>query len=307
MNRRLFIEKSILGGVSLAFASEVFANHLPKSKPKVKWGIAIITWKDDIQGAFRDVSDLGIHGIQIRANVFERYKNQVDQLRTELKEKKLAAMVLSGGNVGPQDFSKPEKIAQFVEMAVFLKKIGGRFLQATTIGRDAYPPGKDTLKGLADSLNVIGAAVKKEGIQLLIHNHMHQLCQTPEELDQILSQTNPDNVGLLLDVAHFRQGGGNPSEAIIRYKNRLKLLHIKDLLSPKPGHQGKKDFNYQFMELGKGNQMDFPSIMESLKKARFKGWCMVELDAVPNPSDSPKKATETSLDYLREQFGYRFG
>jgi len=40
-----------------------------------------------------------------------------------------------------------------------------------------------------------------------INNHMHQLGETPEEVDVIVQAMNPKYIKLLLDVAHYHQGG----------------------------------------------------------------------------------------------------
>jgi inosose dehydratase len=78
------------------------------------------------------------------------------------------------------------------------------------------------------------------------------------------------------------------------------------LLSPKPGPSGNPSYNYQFVELGKGNKINLPSVFAALKTVKFKGWCMIELDSVPNPAMTPLQATQVSLDYLKKTFGYSF-
>jgi inosose dehydratase len=275
-------------------------------KPKVKWGIALITWGNEYEKGLQEIGDLGVEGVQIRKNVFEGYKNKPDSLKTKLKKLGIKALILSGGNVAPDPAKRKDQVAAFVEMARFVKAIGGKFLQATTRDRDAYPPGKDKLLQTAEALNEIGKAVEETGVKLLLHNHMHQLCETPQELDILMENTNPDVVGLLLDVAHYAQGGGNPAEAISKYKKRLNLLHIKDVLAPKPNHQGPMKYNYQFVELGQGNKMDWKNLFGALKEAKFKGWCIIELDAVPNPASNPKEASQKSLEFLKKEFGYSF-
>lgn len=306
MIRRDFLVKSALGGLGLTALPKLVLGEEAGLYPKVKWGIAIITWNDGYLTAFEEISKLGIKGIQIRGNVFESYKAKPAELVQILDKYNLKAPILSGGNVPFNGSEDQSVIDKFMAMATFVKQIGGKYLQATTASRDAYPPGADKLKKLAKSLNVIGEAVKAKGIRLLLHNHMHQLCQSPQEIDMVLKNTDPESVGFLLDVAHYAQAGGNPAEAIVTYKKRLELLHIKDLLQPKPGHKGKEEYNYQFVELGKGNQIQLDEILKSLKSIRFKGWCMIELDSVPNPATTPLQATKTSLDFLQAKFGYSF-
>jgi len=306
MVRRNFLSIALISSFGILCRPISALNRFSAIRPKVKWGVAIITWKDEYLSAFEDLSKLNVKGIQIRGNVFEKYRSKPKELVTILNKFQLKAPILSGGNLPVDGSERQDVIDSFVSMADFVQKIGGKYLQVTTMARDAYPPGNDSLLKLSKSLNVIGELVKKKGVSLLLHNHMHQVCQNPNELDFVLKNTNPDFVGLLLDVAHYTQAGGNPSEAILKYKDRLELLHIKDLLSPKPGYKGKLDYNYQFVELGKGNKINFVDLLSSLQKIKFRGWCMIELDSVPESNVTPIEATKTSLDYLSKTFSYTF-
>ena len=304
MNRRLFLEKSTIGLSSvLIFPDLVFADI--EVIPKVKWGIATITWGDAYLKGIEEIGTLGVKGIQIRGNAFKEFKDKPLDLKNLCRKLRLEIPILSGGDVNPDPKMFAEQIAKFEELAKFVKAVGGKYLQATTYKRDSYPPGKEKLSDLAVILNQIGESVKKQGVELLLHNHMHQLCQTPDEVSQILNETDPKKVGFLLDIAHYSQAGGNPSEAILKYKKRIKLLHIKDVLTPKPMHSGPLNYNYQFVELGKGNKINLPEILTSLKEIGFKGWCMIELDSVPDTGKSPLEATKTSLEYL-QNLGYSF-
>jgi inosose dehydratase len=305
MNRRIFFEKSVLGISSiLFFPQQIIADS--KDRPKVKWGIATITWSDSYLKGLEEIGQLGVKGIQIRGNAFKEFKDKPKELKIICKNLNLEIPILSGGDVNPDPKMWNEQKSKFEEMASFVKAIGGRYIQATTFKRDSYPPGKEKLSSLASTLNQLGEVVKNQGVELLLHNHMHQLCQTPEEVSHILNETDPKKVGFLLDIAHYSQAGGNPSEAILKYKKRIKLLHVKDLIAPKQNYSGPSIYNYQFVELGKGNKINMPEVLASLKTIGFRGWCIIELDSVPNLTISPLEATKTSLKYLETNFGYKF-
>jgi inosose dehydratase len=120
---------------------------------------------------------------------------------------------------------------------------------------------------------------------------MHQLGETPEEVDIIFSEMNHDYILALLDVAHYTQGGGNPAEAVLKYKDILYATHIKDtkVADSKSG--------YQFVELGQG-RVDFPAVFEALEKVKFKGWNIIELDSVPVKGRTALECGQTSKKYL---------
>ncbi|HOY94240.1 MAG TPA: sugar phosphate isomerase/epimerase family protein [Catalimonadaceae bacterium] len=287
------------------FSISVFAGS-GKPKPKVKWGVAIAAWSDDYLKGFEDAATLKLKGVSVRSNVFVVWKDKPQELKAILAKNNLKVPVLSSGEIPWDAVSDKRFLELMVQKARFVKAIGGKFLAVTTPKRDAYPPGSDKMKGLAESLNAVGELVKKEGVRLVLQNQMHQYCQTASELDGLMSATNPKLVGLYFDVAHFAQAGGDPSKAIAQYKKRIRLLQLKDVMSPKPGHQGKKEYNYQFTILGKGNRIDFDAVLSAIKKAGFKGWCMLETEETPVTKISPLDATKASLKYLTETYLYGF-
>ncbi len=125
--------------------------------------------------------------------------------------------------------------------------------------------------------------------------------ETPAEVDRVLDASDPRYVKLLLDVAHYQQGGGNPVEAVRRYRDRLLFLHLKALQSPAP--DGKEKF--RFVELGRGS-VDLPAIFAALVEINFRGWAVVELDGVPDSAGSPRASALINRKYLEERLGARF-
>src|SRR5262249_40659316 len=153
--------------------------------------------------------------------------------------------------------------------------------------------------GLGQLLTELGKRTADRGIQLGYHNHMNTLGERPEEVDQILAATDARYAKLELDVAHYLQGGGDPVKAIEKYSDRLLWLHLKDVQRTANPDIHKA---YVFVELGKG-QVDFPAVFVALHKVNFRGWAIVELDAVPNNANSPKESGEISKKYLAEKLG----
>ena len=117
----------------------------------------------------------------------------------------------------------------------------------------------------------------------------------------MLDATGSKYVRLLLDVAHYRVGGGDPAAAIRRYADRLLFLHIKDVRMREPGATGAP---FQFVELGRGS-VDLPAVFAALRDTSFDGWCVVELDNVTEPRWTPKEANEMSRRYLERVIGVR--
>jgi inosose dehydratase len=59
---------------------------------------------------------------------------------------------------------------------------------------------------------------------------------------------------------------------------------------------------YRFVELGRG-RVDLPGVIRAIGKIAFKGWVVIELDAVPDGARSPKEAAELNRRYVTERLG----
>ena len=116
----------------------------------------------------------------------------------------------------------------------------------------------------------------------------------------MLAAADPRYVKLLLDVAHYQQGGGDPVAAIRRYRDRLLLLHIKDVESPVPSN---REMPYRFVELGRG-RVNITAVFDALREVGFGGWAVVELDSVTDAARTPKESAAISKTYL-ETHGIR--
>ena len=288
MNRRKFLNQASLLTASSFLALDSFA--LAKSKQKMAY--SAITWSGNDLVAIKDISALGFKGIQLRANSYAPFKDKPQDLKDTLEKNGLTLAMFSSGNVGIQDDISKD-IETHLNHARFIKALGGKSLQITNVSRpkDRLPTTEE-LKKYAQNMSAVAKRVVEEtGIQPAYHNHMSQLGETPEEVDIILNEMDTKYIKLLLDVAHYTQGGGNPAEAILKYKDILYAMHIKDTkaVDSKSG--------YQFVELGQG-RVDFPKIFDALDKVKFKGWNIIELDAVPVKGRTALECGQTSKQYL---------
>jgi inosose dehydratase len=148
-------------------------------------------------------------------------------------------------------------------------------------------------------LTEIGKRAADYGVQVTLHNHMGSIAQSPEQLAKILDATDPRYVKLLLDVAHYKQGGGDPTVAIKHYADRLLFLHLKDV-KPAATRAG-----YEFCELGEGT-VNLPAVVTALHDIHFHGWLIVEFDREPKGSTrTPKESAELSKNYIEKTLGLK--
>lgn len=274
-----------------------FDTPISPAPSEIHFGYASITWNGNDRQAIEDIASLGFPAIQLRSNVLKEFSGAAE-LRDLLEKHHLKMVALSSGSVRIDSAVESEEIAKHTAHAKFVHDVGGLYMQVT----DERPKGRAITSSdyvrLGKLVTEIGKRTADLGISLGYHNHMGTLGQSPEEVDQILEAADPRYAKLELDVAHYFQGGGDPAKAIEKYHDRLLFLHIKDVESL--SNTSNPQRNYRFVELGKG-RVDLPAVFDALHKVDFRGWAIVELDAVPEKDRTPKECAEISKKYLEEK------
>ena len=262
-------------------------------------GYASITWGGNDRQAIEDISSVGYPGIQVRSNSVQEF-GIGSALREMLDKYHLKMIALSSGNISLDPAVESSEIAKHVANANFLRDAGGLYLQII----DERPKGRAIVaadyKRLGRLLTELGKRVADLGLQLGYHNHMGAMGQTPEGVEQIMDAVDPRYAKLELDVAHYFQGGGDPAKAIEKYSDRLLFLHLKDVEHLPEAAEGKE--SYRFVELGRG-LVNLPAVIDALRKINFRGWGIVELDAVPDRARTPKESAIINKKYVEEELG----
>lgn len=173
-------------------------------------------------------------------------------------------------------------------------------LGATYVVLPAIPDDKrktpDDYKNMADAFNKIGESAKKEGVKFAYHNHGYGWRevngQVPIKL--ILDHTDPALVFLEMDLYWTTAGGADPVTLFTTYKNRYRMVHIKDM-KEKVHFSGDGGDSKQWIELfpymtsaGSG-VLDLKTILTAAKKSGVE-YFIVEQDMVANPEVALKKS-----------------
>jgi inosose dehydratase len=302
MKRRDFVKAAAAGLAAGAAGRGAAVFALERAPQAIRFGYASITWNGNDRQAIEDVAALGFPGIQLRSNVLDEFGNKPAVLKELLRANDLKMVALSSGGVSvttppAEEFVKHERHAAFV------RDVGGMYLQVTDQLPKDRPATAADRRILGERMTEIGKRIADLGVGLGYHNHMNSLGERPGEVDDILAAADPRYVRLELDVAHYTQGGGDPVKAIDRYHDRLLFLHLKDVESVPPAAGADPARSYRFVELGRG-RVDLPGVFAALKRVGFKGWAVVELDAVPDKARTPKESGQISKSYLEKQ-GFR--
>ena len=126
--------------------------------------------------------------------------------------------------------------------------IGHKYLVVPWLSEAQRGMGIAPYHALAEKLNNIGEACKKEGITLAYHNHDFEFevrdGKTP--LDVLITETDPNLVAMELDLYWTVKAGKNPIDYFKQYPGRFKLWHVKDLAEDGSfADVGKGTINFQ--------------------------------------------------------------
>jgi sugar phosphate isomerase/epimerase len=139
-----------------------------------------------------------------------------------------------------------------------------------------------------DSMATLDKMVKEYDIKLAIHNHGPEDQRFPSPYDAYKAVQDFDKrIGLCIDVGHTARAKVNPAEAIIKCKDRLYDLHIKDIDTIEP--KGTT------IEGGRG-VLDLPSILHSLQKIKYDRLVSIEYEGWEN---DPLPAVAETLGYIK--------
>ena len=163
----------------------------------------------------------------------------------------------------------------------------------------AYPwCGTDELAGGAkypdfiESTKKISRSLKVRGIELLYHNHHHELSLHEGQtlLDNILFDLG-DSIRLELDVCWCKVGGYDPCQFLRDRKGKIPVVHFKDYTG------SREEGNFAFAPLGQGC-LDIAELVVASSECGSE-LIVVEHDEPPVGMTSLECA-RASIDYLRE-------
>ncbi len=245
----------------------------------VQVGLQLYTVREameqDFEGTLRKVAGLGYQGVEFAGY----YGRTAAQVKSILAETGLVALGAHTPYTRLRD-ALEEEIA-------FNKEIGNRYLVVPFLEEGD----RDRWAEVIEDLKMIGKRCAEEGMVLCYHNHEFELTQNLGEetvLDSIYSQIPSDLLQVELDSCWVNYAGFSPVEYISRYKGRLPLLHLKDMVT-------KPDGSAETVELGKG-EIPVKAIADTAIDAGV-NWLVVEQDYCAN---DPLESIGTSMNWVRD-------
>jgi sugar phosphate isomerase/epimerase len=263
-----------------------------QSEPRAFWDRILDTLEES-----------GVSGIELTFSPFSwedtlAAYGSVESFKVELDKRGLRLATGFFADVAIQgDLQDPAKRDHYIERgtayAAYLQAFGVTAMVMGLPMRTTWsdlPPrfvGFDEAKIAADFSNRLGAATLRHGVMLALHTEAHSIFSLARDVDLLMMLTDPVFVGFCPDTAQILLGGSDPVEVVGRHKERLVAAHWKDAIGPAPVrtlidetiHFQHREF---FCALGEG-KIDWTAWRDLLHMAGYKGWTILEIDAVPDP------------------------
>lgn len=172
-------------------------------------------------------------------------------------------------------------IDKFSETMEYNAEIGNKYVVVPYIPENFHSA--EGMKTVAQYLNIASESAKKYGISIGYHNHAFEFTIIDEgkRLFDILAENTVSDIVLEIDTFWAVKGGVDPIEYCTKYRDRLNLVHFKDIT--KEGMD---------TEIGSGI-VDFPSILHTSNKIE---WCIMEQEKFTMPIE---KSIAISYEYMK--------
>ncbi|WP_223589406.1 sugar phosphate isomerase/epimerase family protein [Neobacillus bataviensis] len=228
----------------------------------------------DFAGTLKKVAALGFHGVE-----FAGYGG--------LTAKDVRALIDDLGLRAAASHVPLEQLENNLYQVIEDQKIlGSNYLVCPYLMPERRS--KEDYQNLISLLNHAGETCRREDIALCYHNHdfeLERLSNGRTYLEAIFDKTNSHNLKAELDVYWLTKADEKPIEWMERYKNRVPLIHLKDMTT---------DGEQFFAELGTGG-VDIEAILQKGEEAGVKWW-VVEQDVSRR---TPFESIKISMNYLK--------
>lgn len=135
----------------------------------------------------------------------------------------------------------------------------------------------------AEEASQVGERLAKAGLTFSYHNHSFEFVRFGKKtgLEILYEASDPRYLMAELDTYWIQHGGGDPAMWVCRVKDRMPVIHLKDMAVVPDGWAVQQ----MMAEIGEGN-LNWPEILAAAEEAGVE-WAAVEQDICPgDPFDS---------------------
>lgn len=265
-------------------------------------------WEKDFWLASREAHEAGYRNVETFYSYVRDLFDKPEEVAARAKSIGVGIVTVSNSAPMEMHFEEAKKRAQILEehtkLARFVKRLGSAHLKINLGPRKPGGTTAEDLKQIAETVHQLGKRTAAEGVRLAVHAHMWSQFENQQEIDYVMTHTDPQTVAFVLDTGHVTLAGIDPVALAFHLHHRVVEYHLKD--TNKDVYAGAKSrierpadmmANPPFFALGSGG-VDFAGLIKHLNAIGWKGWLTTELDT--SPMRPAKESAAMSLRYLRD-------
>jgi sugar phosphate isomerase/epimerase len=237
VTRREFLQLSCVG-----FSALALGRHLYASAARRSIGVQLYTVREQAESNLPEtlaaIRKIGYDEVELYWNV---YSHPATELKKMLSDHGLRAR--SGhfdydGLSGKLDYARV---------------LGLDYVICPMLPKQMWTSA-DGFKQAAEQFNRWGEEAKRRDLKFGFHNHNYEFAKLADTtgFDVLMENTDPKLVALELDCYWVTQAGRDPVAMIKQYKDRVRMLHLKDRKRGFPPSQELNGAAEHFTEVGNG-------------------------------------------------------
>ena len=251
---------------------------------------------EDFEGTLKKCKKMGYDGVEF-AGLYGKTAEEVKELCEQ------NSLIPISAHVPYPEILKNERILDTYA------EIGCKYIAIPNL-LEEHRPGNERFNELIEIIKILGKKAQELGMTLCYHNHDFEFVKINGEygLDILYKEVSKDILETELDTCWVNVGGENPSDYIIRYRDRTNIIHLKDFAGSRSENMyaligadedKKKELigTFEYRPVGYGVQ-NFEDILNAAEQADAE-WIIVEQD-VPSLGKTAMECAQMSVEYLKK-------
>jgi sugar phosphate isomerase/epimerase len=237
VTRREFLQLSGIG-----FSALALGKYLDASPTRRPIGVQLYTVREQAE---RNLPETLAAIRKIGYDEVELYWNVYSHPATELKK-----MLSDNGLRAPSGHFDYDGLAGKLDYA---RELGLEYVICPMLPKQMWTSANG-FKQAAEQFNRWGEEARKRDLKFGFHNHNYEFAKLggTTGFDILMENTDPKLVSLELDCYWVTQAGRDPVTMIKKYKDRVRMLHLKDRKLGFPSSQELNGAAEHFTEVGNG-------------------------------------------------------
>ena len=278
----------------------------------ISWGVCEVPgWGHQlpVERVLREMAETGFRSTELGSVGY--LPLEPAGLRSVLGEHGLTLLAAFVPLVVHDEAEVAQTMRQATEMAELLQAAGARYFNTAPVMTwawgDRRPLSDAEWAHTMTMLARVEEITAAHGLHQVLHPHHGIVVETAEEVRRVLAGSDVDFV---LDTAHLAIGGFDPVDFVAEARDRVGLVHVKDLDSALAARLNKGELTLMeavqtgvFPAVGAGD-LAIDQVISELERSGYDGWYVLEQDVAvtgdePALGCGPVEGVRQSVQYLR--------